>query len=191
MTIRKIARMGHPVLQRVAAPVADPCAAEAARLAQDLIDTCEDINGNGIAAPQVYEPVRMFVFRVVAERMPDGAVMKPIPWTVVINPTITFLTEETKLYWERCLSLPGLYGQAPRSTHVRMEAVGLDGKPYAMTARYFLARLLQHEYDHLDGVLYPMRMVDMETFGFVSELGPPAYPPLRFDAEDFVDPETS
>ena len=126
MAIRKIARMGHKVLQRASELVADPTAPEIAVLAQDLIDTCEDISGNGIAAPQVYEPVRMFVFRVRSGVMPKGAVMKEIPWTVVINPTLTFLSEDTKLYWERCLSLPGLYGQVLRNTQLRMEAYSLD-----------------------------------------------------------------
>ncbi|MBL4721896.1 MAG: peptide deformylase [Alphaproteobacteria bacterium] len=188
MTIRKIARMGHDVLKQVCTPVADPTSPEIARLAADLIETCEDIGGNGIAAPQVYEPVRMFVFRVRRAVMPDGAKMAEIPWTVVINPKITFLSEETKPYWERCLSLPGLYGQAIRRTHIRMDATGLDGEPYSWTTQYFLARLLQHEFDHLDGVLYPMRMADISTLGFVTELGPAPYPPLPFDVEDFVDP---
>lgn len=189
MTIRKIARMGHRILRAVSEPVADPTAPEIAALAQDLIDTCEDIGGNGIAAPQVYDPKRMFVFRVRRGVMPDGAKMKEIPWTVVINPTLTVLDEEKKLYWERCLSLPGLYGQVPRHTKLRMEACGLDGEKYTMTASYFLARLLQHEYDHLDGILYPMRMENMANFGFLSELGPANYPTFPFDVEDFVDPE--
>lgn len=191
MAIRKIARMGHEVLRRVSEPIADPTAPEIAALAQDLIDTCEDISGNGIAAPQIYEPLRMFVFRVRSGVMPEGASMKEIPWTVVINPTLTFLTEDTKLYWERCLSLPGLYGQVSRATKLRMEAYGLDGEKYTMTTSFFLARLLQHEHDHLDGILYPMRMEDMSTFGFVSELGPASYPTFPFDVTDFVDPEMS
>jgi len=189
MAIRKIARMGHEILKKVAAPVADPTAPDIAQLARDLIDTCEDIGGNGIAAPQVYDSRRMFVFRVRPDIVPAAARMGPIPWTVVINPKLTFLGEETKLYWERCLSLPGLYGQALRRTHLRLDAVGLDGKPFSITARYFVARLIQHEYDHLDGILYPMRMTDMSTLGFVSELGTPAYPPLPVEPGDFVDPE--
>ncbi len=188
MAIRKIARMGHEVLRQVSAPIDDPTAPEIARLAQDLIDTCKDIGGNGIAAPQIYEPVRMFAYRVRKEVMPAGAKMSEIPWSVVINPKITPLTEEKKLYWERCLSLPGLYGQVPRYTEIRFEAVGLDGAPIAFDAHRFHARLLQHEYDHLDGLLYPLRMEDMGTLGYVSELGPAAYPPLPRDAKDFLDP---
>lgn len=188
MAIRKIARMGHEVLKKYSEPILDPTAPEIACLAQDLIDTCEDISGNGIAAPQVYEPVRMFAYRVRREIMPSGANMAEIPWSVVINPKITPQTSEKKLYWERCLSLPGLYGQVPRYTAVHFEAVGLNGKPIEFKASGFLARLLQHEYDHLDGLLYPMRMEDMGTLGFISELGPAAYPPLPRDTADFIDP---
>ena len=188
MAIRKIARMGHEILKGIANPITDPTAPEFTRLAQDLIDTCEDIGGNGIAAPQVYEPVRMFVYRVRKEVMPVGAKMAEIPWTVVINPKITPLTDEKKAYWERCLSLPGLYGQVRRFTKIRFEAVGLDCAGITITAHRFHARLLQHEYDHLDGILYPMRMEDMSTLGYVTELGPAAYPPLPRDADDFVDP---
>jgi peptide deformylase len=160
-----------------------------ARLARDLIDTCEDIGGNGIAAPQVYEPVRMFVYRVRKQVMPAGARMREIPWTVIANPVVTPLVEDTALYWERCLSLPGLYGQVPRCTRIRLEWQDLHGAAHALTAHRFHARLLQHEYDHLDGILYPMRMRDMATLGYVSELGPPAYPDLPRDAADFIDPE--
>lgn len=188
MAIRKIARMGHAILKEVCTPIEDPTSPEIARLATDLIETCEDVGGNGIAAPQVHEPLRMFVFRVRPSVIPTGAKMSEISWTVVINPRITFLTEDTKAYWERCLSLPGLYGQATRCTHIRMDAIGLDGAPYSWTAKYFLARLLQHESDHLDGVLYPMRSDDISTLGFVTELGPAPYPSLPFNVEDFIDP---
>ena len=180
--------MGHEVLKKISEQITDPAAPEIARLAQDLIDTCEDIGGNGIAAPQVYEPVRMFAYRVRREVMPADAKMLEIPWSVVINPQITPLTNEKKLYWERCLSLPGLYGQVPRYTDIRFEALGIGGKPIEFNAHGFHARLLQHEYDHLDGFLYPMRMDDMATLGFVSELGPTAYPPLPRDVADFIDP---
>ena len=125
MAILKIARMGHEVLKRVSEPVADPTAPEIARLAQDLIETCEDIGGNGIAAPQVHEPVRMFVYRVRSEVMPAGARMAEIPWTVAINPAITPLTEEKKPYWERCLSLP-VYPELTDEAVERIAAVIRD-----------------------------------------------------------------
>lgn len=189
MAIRKIARMGHAVLREVSEPISDPSSAETARLATDLIETCEDVGGNGIAAPQIYEPQRMFAYRVREEIMPAGATMKAIAWTVCINPKIEVLGEDKELYWERCLSLPGLFGQVPRFAKIRFSWWSLDGARHALIAHRYHARLLQHEYDHLDGVLYPMRMQDMSTLGFVSELGPAAYPNLPRDAQDFVDPQ--
>lgn len=154
MAIRKIARMGHPVLREVSRPVPDPTDPEVARLAQDLMDTCEDIGGNGIAAPQIYEPLRMFAFRVRDLVIPEGARMQTIPWTVCVNPTLEPLGEEMGLFWERCLSLPGLYGQARRHLHVRFGWTDLEGRTHAIQARRYLARLLQHEFDHLDGILF-------------------------------------
>ena len=189
MAIRKIARMGHPILRGIAQPIEDPSSPEIARLARDLIDTCEDVGGNGIAAPQIYEPVRMFVYRVRKEVMPAGANMREIPWTVLVNPVLTRIGDESAPYWERCLSLPGLYGQVSRCTKVRMEWTDLEGNARALTAHRYHARLLQHEYDHLDGILYPMRMSDMATLGYVSELGPAAYPNLPRDPADFIDPQ--
>ena len=189
MAIRKIARMGHPVLREISAPIPDPTAADVTALARDLIDTCEDIGGNGIAAPQIHEPVRMFVYRVRKAVMPQGAQMAEIPWTVLVNPELTLLGEDTDLFWERCLSLPGLYGQVRRHVKARMTWTDLDGQRHGLVAHRFHARLLQHEYDHLDGVLYPMRMPDMATLGYVSELAPAAYPNLPRDAADFIDPD--
>jgi peptide deformylase len=189
MAIRKIARMGHPVLKKVSDEIADPTDPEIARLARDLMDTCEDVGGNGIAAPQVYEPVRMFAYRVRESVIPQGARMQPIPWTVCINPTIEPLGEEKGLFWERCLSLPGLYGQAPRYLRIRFAWTDMQGARHAIVAHRYHARLLQHEHDHLDGILYPMRMVDAGTLGYVSELGPEVYPNLPQDPADFLDPE--
>lgn len=189
MAIRKVARMGHPVLKKVSTPVEDPSDPLIASLARDLVDTGEDLSANGIAAPQVYEPIRMFCFRVRTLVMPDGATMQPIPWTVCVNPAIEVLGDEQRLYHERCLSLPGLYGEVPRYTHIRFNWTDLDGKHHAMIARRYLARLLQHEFDHLDGVLYPMRMRDAGTLGYVSELDAPVYPTLPSDPADFIDPE--
>ncbi len=186
MALLKIARMGNPILKKVAEPVADPTDPDLARLADDMAETCADVGGNGIAAPQVHEPIRMFVYRIREDIIPEGSTMKPRPWTAIVNPVITPQGDGTKLYWERCLSLPGLRGQVPRFTHIKLEAVGLDGAPIELDVRGFHARLLQHEYDHLDGVLYPMRMEDLSTLAFSSELDDSApYPPQ--DPEDFVD----
>lgn len=151
-----------------------------------MFETCEDVNGNGLAAPQVHESKRLFVYRIRANTIPEGANFRPIDWTACINPTITPLSDEKKLYYERCLSLPGLYGQVKRYVHIRLEATDPEGKPMKFEAKGFHARLLQHEYDHLDGVLYPMRMDDMSLLGFTSELGPEPNLIPRF-AEDFIE----
>ena len=188
MTIRKIARMGHDILKEISRPIADPTAPEIVHLAEDLIETCEDVGGNGIAAPQVYEPLRMFAYRIRKEVMPANSNMLEIPWSVVINPQITPLTKEKKYYWERCLSLPGLFGQVPRFVDIRFEATNLYGQRIAFNAHRFHARLLQHECDHLEGVLYPMRMEDLGTLGYITELRPTAYPPLPRVPEDFLNP---
>lgn len=189
MAIRKIARMGHDILKQVSDRIEEPSAPEIARLAIDMIETCEDVGGNGLAAVQIYVPLRMFVYRVRKSVMPKGAQMTEIPWTVVINPVITPVGDTKKLYWERCLSLPGLFGQVSRFTDILFESSDLGGERIGFTARGFLARLLQHENDHLDGYLYPMRMPDMATLGYISELGPIAYPALARDAADFIDPK--
>ena len=181
--------MGNPILKAVAPRVEDPTSPDIARLAQDLIDTCEDIGGNGIAAPQIYESLRMFVYRVRSKMIPDGVDMQTIPWTVCINPVIEPLSDETKLYWERCLSLPGLYGQLPRYVNIRFTWTDLSGVTRSQRTSGYHARLLQHEYDHLDGYLYPMRMTDPGTLGYVSELETPSYPNLPRDIEDFVNPQ--
>ena len=186
MAILKIALMGDEVLKRVAEPVEDPAAPEIAKLADDMRETLEDIGGNGLAAPQVHVSKRMVVYRVAERQIPPGSTMKPIPWRVLVNPVLTPLTEEKKPIWERCLSIPGLHGMVPRNTKVHLEAVGLDGAPIDITAAGFHAMLLQHEYDHLDGILYPMRMTDLSTLSFNSELGETTFIVQR-SPEEFVE----
>lgn len=183
MAILKIARMGHPILKAAAEPIEDPTDPKWARLVDDMRDTLVDIHANGLAAPQVYVSKRLVLYRVAEHQIPKESRMKPIPWTVLINPVITPLTDEKKPIWERCLSVPGLHGEVPRYTHIRCEATGLDGKRSTVEARGFHAMLLQHECDHLDGVLYPMRMTDMSTLSFNSELGDHGFFVKRSPAE--------
>jgi peptide deformylase len=171
MAIRQIARMGHPVLRRVAEPVADPAEPEIARLAEDMRDTIEEIGAAGIAAPQVYISRRVVVFRVPASRIPPGVRLAPIPWTTMVNPTVTPLTDRKQLIWERCLSLPGLHGKVPRFTAVRVGYLTTRGEERTIEAEDWLAMLLQHEVDHLDGYLYPMRMTDLSLLAFNSDPG--------------------
>jgi peptide deformylase len=171
MAILKIARMGNPVLAGIAERVPDPTDPQIARLANDMIETLDDIGANGLAAPQVHVSKRVVVYRIAAHQIPQGAKLKPLPWTVLVNPVIEPLTQEKKPIWERCLSVPGLHGQVPRYTRVRCTAFSLDGSRVERIARGFHAMLLQHECDHLDGILYPMRMTDLSTLAFNSELG--------------------
>lgn len=170
MAILKIARMGHPVLLQMAAAVADPGAPEIRQLVADMIETMEDAGGAGLAAPQVHVPLRVFVFRVPPGRTVEAEGDGEMGTTVVINPVLELLGEEKVLRWEGCLSIPGLRAAVPRYVRVRYSGVDCDGVAVGAEATGFHAGVVQHEYDHLDGVLYPMRMDDFRLFGFNEEL---------------------
>ncbi len=175
MAILKIAKMGHPVLRRRAEEVADPRAPEIRRLIADMLETMEDAPGTGLAAPQVHVPLRVVIFTVSAERSrredgEDGEDADAVPLTVLINPEIEPIGDETELGWEGCLSVPGLMGRVPRHRAIRYSAYGLDGQRFERKAEGFHARVVQHECDHLDGILYPQRMIDMSQFLFTSEM---------------------
>jgi peptide deformylase len=170
MAILKIARMGHPVLLRRAEAVPDPTAPEMRRLVADMIETMDDANGLGLAAPQVHVPLRLFVFRVVGDRAsgdPDDVVA---PTTALFNPSVTLLGEDIRLRWEGCLSIPGLRAAVPRAWRIRYSGVDGEGQPVSREVTGLHAGVVQHEYDHLDGILYPMRMTDLSLFGFTEEL---------------------
>jgi peptide deformylase len=166
MAILKIAKMGHPVLRRVAARVDDPTDPEIARLAADMRETLEDIGASGLAAPQVFSEKRVVVYRMIAERIPAGSDIQPVPWTVMVNPEITSLTEDKVPVWERCLSIPGLHGKVPRYPRISIRYQTLEGATVEHEAHSTWAALLQHECDHLDGILYPMRMDDLSLLAF-------------------------
>ena len=168
MAILKIARMGHPVLLQRAAPVTDPGAPDIRRLVADMMETMEDASGAGLAAPQVHVPLRLFVFRVHASRAGDGG--EAVGNTVVINPVIEPVGEDQVLHWEGCLSIPGMRAAVPRWVRVRYSGVDCDGNPVGAEVGGFHAAVVQHEADHLDGILYPMRMHDFRLFGFSEEL---------------------
>ena len=170
MAILKIARMGHPVLLRKADPVADPGAAEIRRLVADMMETMQDAPGAGLAAPQVHVSLRLFVFRVQPVRTSGEADDSVVGNTVVINPVLEPLGEERVLRWEGCLSIPGLRAAVPRWARIRYSGVDCDGQPVGGEVSGFHAGVVQHEYDHLDGILYPMRMTDFRLFGFNEEL---------------------
>ena len=168
MALLKIARMGHPVLLERARPVADPTDPAIRRLASDMIETMLDAPGVGLAAPQVHVSLRLFVFRVPAARAGDGAEVAP---RVLINPEITSLSDEMMMCSEGCLSIPGMRGTVPRYAHIHYRGLDIDGRVVEAEARGFHANVIQHEYDHLDGILYPMRLVDFASFGYVEEFG--------------------
>ncbi|MBP2230574.1 peptide deformylase [Azospirillum agricola] len=165
MAVLTIARMGNPVLRAVAEPIADPTDPEVARLAADMIETMMDAPGVGLAAPQVAVARRIVVFRVPADRG-EG---ETVATTVLVNPVIEPLDGGTELGWEGCLSIPGLRGLVPRHRRIRYRGIGLDGAPIEREASGFHARVLQHEIDHLDGVLYIDRMDDLTLLAFTDE----------------------
>ncbi len=180
MAILKIARMGHPILRRQADPVADPRAPEVHRLVRDMLETMDDAGGTGLAAPQVHVPLRVVVFFVAAARAaaedapedqdsPEAAGERAVPLTILINPEIEVLDDAVALGPEACLSVPGLVGQVPRAQRIRYRGLSLEGDLIEREAGGFHARVVQHECDHLDGILYPQRMTDLSLLAFAEE----------------------
>jgi peptide deformylase len=175
MAILKIARMGHPILAEKAAPVPDATAPGIRQLVRNMIETMVDANGAGLAAPQVHVPLRLAVFQAPPER-DNGADFdqaerfdRTAPLTVLVNPELEILGEELEGGWEGCLSIPGLRGFVERPAYIRYHGTNLKGELIERTARGFHARVVQHELDHLDGILYPQRMRDLTKLIFESE----------------------
>ena len=169
MAILKVARLGHPVLRQQAEPVApaDIRSAHVQQLIDDMIETMHEYDGAGLAANQVHVPRRIAVIEVGKNpRYPDAS---EIPLTVVINPVVTPLTEETEDGWEGCLSVPDMRGVVPRYTGVRLECLDREGKAVDLVAKEFFARVIQHETDHLNGIVYVDRIRDMRTFSHIAE----------------------
>lgn len=166
MAILKIARMGHPVLMTPAKEVADPTDPAVHGLINDMVETMLDAPGIGLAAPQIHVPARIVVFHVPEGRGGGTGV----PLTALINPVIEPLGAEMAEGMEGCLSLPEMAGPVPRYTHIGYRAYGPDGKMFEREAKGFHARVVQHECDHLDGVLYPMRMTDLSKLGYAEEM---------------------
>ena len=175
MALLKIAKMGHPVLRRRARPVADAAAPEIGRLLADMIETMIDAGGVGLAAPQVHQSIRVLVYRLPAERVsaeqPDrGAAELANSRATLINPELEPLDDRMVLGLEGCLSIPGLRGLVPRYAAVRYRGLDAESRPVNGEAHGFHARVLQHEVDHLDGVLFLDRMPDLISLAFDSEL---------------------
>lgn len=172
MPIREALRMGNALLLRRAEEVTRFDSAELQDLLRDMRDTMQALDGVGLAAPQIGSNLRVVIFGVESSpRYPDAEV---VPYTVLINPVLTHLSDVKEEGWEGCLSVPGMRGLVPRFTHLRYQGFDEFGALIDRTVSGFHARVVQHECDHLDGVLYPMRILDMRNFGFSSEFFPDA-----------------
>src|SRR5258708_29736068 len=135
-------------------------------------ETLEDIGASGLAAPQVFVSQRVVVYRIIAARIPEGSGLAPRPWTVMVNPVITPKREQKIPVWERCLSIPGLHGKVPRYLEITIRYQDLQGRTHEHDAYSSWAALLQHECDHLDGVLYPQRRTDLALLAYNENPGP-------------------
>ncbi|MGS0755929.1 peptide deformylase [Roseateles sp. GG27B] len=170
MAVYEILKMGDPRLLRVAKPVTEFGTAELQTLIADMFDTMKAANGAGLAAPQIGIDLQLVIFGYQNNvRYPDAP---PVPPTVLINPVVTLLDDEMVEGWEGCLSVPGLRGVVERHSRIRYSGLDADGQPIAREADGFHARVVQHECDHLVGVLYPMRVKDFSRFGYTSVLFP-------------------
>ena len=172
MAVRKIIRMGHPRLRTVADAVPDNAIGSRAlgRLIDDMVDTLHDYGGVGLAAPQIDEPLRLAIVEIPAGPTRYGEV-EAFPLTAFLNPTITVVDETTAGNWEGCLSVPGLRGYVERPQHVRVDYTDVDGATQSLELEGFWATVFQHEFDHLDGVLYIDRIEDPTKLVFEEELG--------------------
>jgi peptide deformylase len=170
MAVRPVLRMGHPLLRQVAAPVAALGTPELRALVADMDDTMRALNGAGLAAPQIGVSLRVVIFEVRHNpRYPDAG---EVPYTVLVNPELTPLGDETEDGWEGCLSVPGLRGLVPRHRRLRYRGCDADGRAIDRTVEGFHARVVQHEVDHLDGILYPMRLRSLGDLGYEDTLFP-------------------
>jgi len=168
--IRDVLRMGDPRLLERSREVTDFDTPELHALLADMRDTMKAQNGAGLAAPQIGVLQRVVIFGVERNvRYPDA---EPVPYTEIVNPVITPLSDTLEEGWEGCLSVPGLRGVVPRWTRIRYTGFDPQGRPIDREATDFHARVVQHECDHLDGILYPMRVQDFSRFGFTEVLFP-------------------
>ncbi|MFG6433157.1 peptide deformylase [Roseateles sp. LYH14W] len=178
MAVHEILKMGDPRLLRVAQPVTEFGTPELKALIADMFETMAAVNGAGLAAPQIGVDLRLVIFGYATNvRYPDAP---PVPPTVLINPVIEVLDGGRSEGWEGCLSVPGLRGVVARDERIRYTGFDADGAAIARIADGFHARVVQHECDHLDGILYPMRVTDFTRFGFASVL----FPELDPNADD-------
>ncbi|HXS27363.1 MAG TPA: peptide deformylase [Steroidobacteraceae bacterium] len=168
MAVRPVLRMGHPLLRQIAAPVTAFGSAELRQLIADMDETMRALSGAGIAAPQIGVGLRVVIFEV--QENPRYPHVAPVPYTVLVNPTLTPLDDGQEDGWEGCLSVPGMRGLVPRYTRLRYRGFTPEGEPIDRAVEGFHARVVQHEVDHLDGILYPQRIRDLSSFGFEDAL---------------------
>jgi len=172
MAILKVSRLGHPVL-RAKARALDPRSVASPgvqRLIDDMFETMREYSGVGLAAPQVHEGVRLFVAGLKPGTVgPEIGGDDEMPLIALVNPEIELVGEPTEMGWEGCLSIPDIRGQVPRAPAVKVKALDRQGKPLAFTAKGFPARVIQHEYDHLNGVLFFDRMETFASLTFLDE----------------------
>jgi peptide deformylase len=170
VAVRNVLRMGHPVLREPSREVERVATAELQALLADMRDTMAALNGAGLAAPQIGVPLRVVIFGSAANpRYPDAPA---VPYTELINPELTPLGREIEEDWEGCLSVPGMRGLVPRHARLRYRGLDPQGQVIDRTVEGFHARVVQHEVDHLDGILYPARIRDFSSFWFTEELFP-------------------
>ena len=170
MAVREVIRMGDPRLLQPAAPVSNPTSPEILSLVEDMLDTMRALNGAGLAAPQIAVGLQLVIFGGFrSPRYPDA---EEIPFTVLMNPVLEPVSDDMEEGWEGCLSVPGMRGLVPRHVRLRYRGIGLKGETIDRTVSDFHARVVQHECDHLAGVLYPMRIRDLRNFGFADVLFP-------------------
>ena len=170
MTVRTVLKMGDPLLLQAAAPVTQFDTPELHELLADMIDTMKAHNGAGIAAPQIGVSKQVVIFGgMPTPRYPDA---EPVPFTVLINPVLTILGNDMEDGWEGCLSVPGMRGVVSRYLQLRYQGMDQFGASIDRTVSGFHARVVQHEVDHLHGILYPMRIRDLSQFGFIDALFP-------------------
>ena len=168
MAVRTVLKMGHPLLRQVAEPVTVFDAAQMSELLTDMEDTMRALHGAGIAAPQIGVSLRVVIFEM--QENPRYPHVAPIPFTVLINPRLEPLGPEMEEGWEGCLSVPGLRGVVPRYRRLHYSGLDAQGQFFERTVEGFHARVVQHEVDHLDGILFPQRVEDMTRFGFEDAL---------------------
>ena len=170
MAIKEILKMGDPRLLEKSKPLKDPNAVDLDQLIQDMIDTMEANDGAGLAAPQIGINIQLVIFGFKKnDRYPDA---EEVPFTVLINPKITPIGDEIEDGWEGCLSVPGLRGVVPRYKKISYQGIDQYGKKIERKVDGFHSRVVQHECDHLFGILYPMRIQDFTKFGFHEVLFP-------------------